>query len=169
MKRATAALFALVLLPTTALADAPPAHAAPAIAAPAVAADKATCVFKIIHASQGPTASMDPAINMLREDLKRPPFTAWNTFKVLARTPADLAEGATASFTTPDGHTALLTYSGHVLQKDRHAIKAILDLRGGTSAARTTFTLDEGGHFVVAGHKHQGGILIYAITCKTHG
>jgi hypothetical protein len=168
MKRATAALFALTLWSPAALADAPPA---PVGTAPAAlpAAETATCVFKVVHASQGPSPSMDPAINMLREDLKRPPFTAWNTFKVMARNQADLAKGATATFRTPDGHTAVLTYAGHLPRKDRHAIKAVLDLRGSTSAARTTLTLDEGGHFVVAGHKYQGGILIYAITCKTHG
>ena len=152
-----AALIALPALPS--LADNPPAPAKPG---------KALCVFKTVQALPDGDGTMDPAINMLREDLKRPPFTAWKTFKMLGRQEQELAEGATANYSTPDGRTASLTYSGHSVREGKHAIRVVFDIHGaGKSNAHTTLTLDEGGHFVVAGHKHQGGILIYAVSCKT--
>ena len=170
MKRALAAGLLSFSLVGGARAEGPPPAPAPAAAAAPtpVPVDQATCVFKTVHALPGGDGSMDPAINMLREDLRRPPFTAWKTFHVLGREERQLARGASATFSTPDGKTAELRYDGHVDRGTRHAIKAVLSMQGAKSAARTSLTLDEGGHFVVAGHKYQGGILIYAVTCRSH-
>ena len=35
------------------------------------------------------------------------------------------------------------------------------------STSKVTFALDEGGFFTVAGEGYSGGILIYALSCKT--
>lgn len=129
--------------------------------------DQATCRFKTVHALAGGDGSMDPRITMLREDLQKPPFTAWKTFRVLGDVEKRLSAGESASIDTPDGRTATLTYLGHDERGGKHAVRGQLGFRGEKSDTRTAFTLDEGGHLVVAGHKHQGGILIYAITCKT--
>jgi hypothetical protein len=143
----------------------------PALAEPTgTPAESAHCVFRTVHAlpgGAGSSASMDPQITALREDLARPPFTAWKTFKLLDSQEANLAEGASTNFSTADGRTAVVTYTGHGHRHGQHFIKGALEFLGGKSTVKTAFTLDEGGHFVVAGHKYQGGILIHSLSCQT--
>jgi hypothetical protein len=155
MRAPTVALvFAAGLVASPALADGPGGRAA--------------CAVDIIHARADGDGSIDPQLAGLAEDLKKPPFTSWKTFKRIDRKDAQLAEGASASFGTPGGGSGSLTYAGHLQRGGgRHAIKVVLDVPGGASNTRSHFTIDEGGHMMVAGLKYQGGILIYAVSCRT--
>lgn len=134
---------------------------------PAAAHGKASCNVDIIHARTDGDGTMDGQLAGLAEDLKKPPFTSWKTFKLLDKSTASLAEGGSAPFNTPTGGRGTLTYTAHGSRDGKHVIKLALEVPGNKSSTRSNVTLDEGGHVLVAGIKHQGGILIYAVSCKT--
>lgn len=69
-----------------------PAMAQPAQPAPAPANDTAECTYVEISATNAKDASIDPALKPLEKKLKKPPFTAWNSFKQLSSGPASLGK-----------------------------------------------------------------------------
>ena len=139
----------------------------PAWADPSSPNAKADCSVDVIHARTDGDGKIDGQLAGLAEDLKKAPFTNWKTFKLLDKSTASLAEGGSAPFNTPTGGRGSLTYTGHAHRGGKHAIKLTIEVPGEKSNTRSNVTLDEGGHILVAGIKHQGGILIYAVSCKT--
>lgn len=134
------------------------------LSAPALAdGGKAACTIDVIHARTDGDGSVDAQLAGLAEDLKKPPFTSWKTFKLLDKSSASLAEGASAPFNTPIGKAGSLTYAG----REQAKLKLTIEVPGEKSNTRSNVRLDDGGHLLLAGIKHQGGILIYAVSCKS--
>ena len=157
-------LLALALVPLAARAEGPAAPTAPAPAPKP--APPATCTLKIIQALATP-GEIDPKIKLLRAKLQEPPFNTWKTFKVLSEEGQSIASGASARYGAPEG-SVTVTYSEHkVKEGGKHAIKATMSVETGKSQTKTTFTLDEGKHFLTVGPKHGEGTLIYSLTCST--
>ena len=69
---------------------APAQQPAPAPAQPA--ADNADCSYVEITATNAKEAAFDPALKPLEKKLKKPPFTAWNSFKQLSSGAAALGK-----------------------------------------------------------------------------
>jgi hypothetical protein len=137
----------------------------------AARADSATCEVPIIHATSGGSATdIDPKIDLLKPYLSKPPFTAWHEFKMLDRKVLTLSDNAQAQFTLPNGRTATLTFLGHTGGPGEHRMRLRLLIDHPEKKHRvvdTTFVLDEGGVTLQGGTKHEGGVLILGISCKT--
>ena len=130
----------------------------------------AVCEVRVIHAlhdNQKP--AIDPAINMLRPYLEKPPFTAWSHFKLLDKSELVIERKKAGEFTLPNGKQATLTYRDHFIADDGdHRLRLQFGIREGThQVLNTTFVLDEGGVVLQAGQKFQDGLLILGISCKT--
>ena len=151
---AVALIFAAAGLgPRPALADEPNATA--------------KCMFKAIHALPG-NGGIDPRITRLRDYLLQPPFSSWHTFKLLSEKEAEIKEGASATYPLPHGKSASVVYKSHDQAGNaKHRVRGELTIEGPKATHTTGFALDEGGFFVVAGEKYEGGILIYSLSCQT--
>jgi hypothetical protein len=127
----------------------------------------ARCTLRVIHALPE-EGGVDPQLAPLRARLLRPPFLFWKSFRLLSAQEKLLKPASTVEYQLPDGRKATLLYAEHALgPRGRHVVRGSFHLEGARSTARTMFALDEGGSFLVAGAKHQGGIIIYAVSCTT--
>jgi hypothetical protein len=127
----------------------------------------ARCMLKVVHALPG-EGGIDPGITRLRPYLQQPPYTHWHSFKLLSQQEDEILPGATASYRLPDNRSAKVTYTEHGMSPGgKHLVRGVFHVEGPRASARTTFSLDEGGLFMVAGEKYNGGILIYSLSCKT--
>ena len=154
MRSAALVGAALVLCAAAARADEPPAP-------------PARCTLRVIHALPQP-GGIDPRLPHLRWRLSRPPFSDWHTFKLMSEEQKEIAPTGKVDYPLPDGRHAELVYAEHALGPNgRHIVRGSLTIAGPKSHARTMFALDEGGVLLVADARHQGGILIYALSCKT--
>jgi hypothetical protein len=145
--------------------------AAMLLAGGAARADSATCEIPIVHATPGGSGTdIDSKIELLKPYLSKPPFTAWHEFKMLDRKVLTLADNAQQQFTLPNGRTATLTFLGHTPGPGEHRMRLRLFIDHPEKKHRvvdTTFVLDEGGVTLQGGTKHEGGVLILGISCKT--
>ena len=137
----------------------------------AARADGATCDVPIIHALPGVGATqIDPKIDQLRPYLSKAPFTAWHDFRLLDRKQLTLQEGGAATFMMPDNRPATLTFLGHTAGPGEHRMRLRLVIEHPEKQHKvldTTFVLDEGGVVLNVGHRHDNGVLILAVSCKT--
>jgi len=131
----------------------------------------ATCDVPIVHALPGGGATqIDPKIDMLKPYLSKPPFTAWHDFRLLDRKMLTLQEGGSATFMMPDNRPATLTFLGHTAGPGEHRMRLRLIIEHPEKQHRvldTTFVLDEGGVVLTVGHRHDNGVLILGVSCKT--
>jgi hypothetical protein len=141
------------------------------LAGSAARAESATCDVPIIHALPGGGATqIDPKIDMLKAYLSKAPFTAWHDFRLLDRKWLTLAEGASSTFMMPDNRPATLTFLGHTAGPGEHRMRLRLVIEHPEKQHRvldTTFVLDEGGVVLHVGHRHDNGVLILGVSCKT--
>jgi hypothetical protein len=151
------ARFWLTAAVVTSLAGA--ASAQPKPTAPTV-----SCEFLEISATSGKTASIDPELEKLSKKFKKPPFSSWNTFKLLMKTNRTLEQRKAAVIDLKRGK-ATATLHGIVNQNSvRLAIS--LDDEKGKNIVNTTATF-AGGDYLVYGHSlpdNAGHML--ALTCK---
>jgi hypothetical protein len=134
------------------------------ISGSAGADESARCRFRVVHALPQEGA-VDGKLSELRERLGRAPFREWKTFKLLSEEERDLKPTEAADFALPGGRRAQILFAEHATEGGKHVVRGTLTLTGKKKETRTMFALDEGGPLLVAGHKHQGGILIYALSC----
>lgn len=157
--RRTAAplLFAgAVLAP---LAD---AGASDVVALDEAVADTVKVEVLVLHASnQG--KGVDPAIGKLPE-LGEPPFSSYDTYKLLSRTQLALKKDVAGASKLPNKSELEVTYKGPAPPVDktpRYALKASIKKPGGDSALRLLeVNAPAGKYFFVAGQPHEGGILV---------
>jgi len=145
--------------------------AAMLLAGGAARAETATCDIPIVHALPGAgDTKIDPAIDRLRPYLSKPPFTAWHDFRLLDRKTLTIEEGASQQFTMPNGRASTLTFLGHTGGSGHHRMRLRLWIDHPENKHRvidTTFVLDEGGVVLHVGQRHDSGILIVGVSCKT--
>jgi hypothetical protein len=125
-------------------------------------ADTVKVEVLVLHASnQG--KGVDPAIGKLPE-LGEPPFSSYNTYKLLSRSQLELKKNATGSTKLPNKSDLEVTYKGAAPPVDktpRYALKASIKKPGGDSALRLLeVNAPAGKYFFVAGQPHDGGILV---------
>jgi hypothetical protein len=145
--------------------------AAMLLAGGAARAEEASCDVPIIHALPGSGATqIDPKIDMLKAYLSKAPFTAWHDFRLLDRKTLTLQQGGSATFEMPDHRPATLTFVGHTAGPGEHRIRLRLVIEHPEKQHRvldTTFVIDEGGVVLNVGHRHDNGVLILGVSCKT--
>lgn len=126
----------------------------------------ARCKLQVVHATAG-EGPFDERLRPLEARLRRAPFREWKTFKLLQEDEREIKPTSSVEFTLPEARKAELLFAERAVGADgKKLIRGSLKLDGPKSAARTMFSLDEGGVLLLAGHKHDGGILIYALSCR---
>ncbi len=147
------------------LAAVPGAYAQPP-AAHAPAPSHATVEVMVLHATQQAGAgSIDPQIGNLPQ-LKKPPFSAYNTYKLLDRKAIGLDKGKPATYGMVNKRTLQITLED-VTADHRYRVAAAINQPGGSAYLKlleVTATANE--TFFVAGQSYQGGILVIGFTMK---
>lgn len=138
--------------------------AALAVSHTANATPQATLEVMVLHATMQPGAgSIDPTIGNLPQ-LRRPPFSAYNTYKLLAKQQLVLVKGTPATYTLVNGRVLQITLT-NVLPGPRYEIAAAINQPGGNAylnLLRVTTPPNE--TFFVAGQQYRGGVIIIGFT-----
>ena len=125
---------------------------------------QATLDILVLHATNQPgPGSIAPSIANMPQ-LKRPPFSAYNTYTQLARQSMTLVKGTPASYTLINGRIVQITLT-NVLPGPRYEISAAINQPGGgpyINLLRVTSPPND--TFFVAGQQYQGGVLVIGFT-----
>jgi hypothetical protein len=143
-------------------ASAEPQQQAPQQAPQAVAS--ANIEVMILHATNSDAgAGIDPAIGRLPA-LGQPPFSSFNTYKLLSRTPFLVNKSAPTTTKLPNDRVLQITLR-EVLQQSRFRIDTSINQPGGTTfLPLLSVTAPAGEPFFVAGQSYKGGMLVIGIT-----
>ena len=132
------------------------------LAQPAFAND-AECQYIEIATTNGKTGAIDPDLKALEKKLRKPPFTAWNTFKKLS--------SGTVALTKLKAETLKLKQgSASVLLRDRTEKRLELTVTVDNAAGKRVLEAKQASKagdwvlFVDTNAKDDGHIL--ALTCK---
>jgi hypothetical protein len=140
------------------------AHAQQPIAVQQGAQQQASMDILVLHATNQPgPGSIAPSIANMPQ-LKRPPFSAYNTYTQLARQSMTLVKGTPTSYTLINGRILQITLT-NVLPGPRYEISAAINQPGGgpyINLLRVTSPPND--TFFVAGQQYQGGVLVIGFT-----
>lgn len=119
----------------------------------------------VLHATNT-DGGIDPRIGSMPQ-LKKPPFSAYNTYKLIARNAIALTQAQPASTTLPNKRTLRTALTG-VLPNDRYRISTSISQPSPDAGTHNFLPLLEvtaksGETFFVAGQSYQGGILVVGI------
>ena len=155
-----AVLAGIASLAISSLADAQPI----ALQQGAPPPQQATLDILVLHATNQPgPGSIAPSIANMPQ-LKRPPFSAYNTYTQLARQSLTLVKGTPANYTLINGRIVQITLT-NVLPGPRYEISAAINQPGGgpyINLLRVTSPPND--TFFVAGQQYQGGVLVIGFT-----
>ncbi len=120
----------------------------------------------IIHATKGPEpGAYDPRIGDVSR-LKEPPFSSFNTYRLLDKQDFDLEGGKSRPVKLPNTRDLLVAYAGLTPDK-RHDVSASISQADGASYLKLLrVSASVGQTFFVAGQSFQGGNLVLAITLR---
>lgn len=151
---------ALLLAPRVALAGPPPRVAQ---------ADVVNCTIRSMHGLQAP-GGIDKRLAFLRKELKRPPFSAYRTIRLLAARQLEVPQNATKEEKLPTGKILKLTFKEKLLErKDQLRLRLHLSITPPKQTKflpGTLYTIADKGTLLVAGDSYQGGTLVVGITCQ---
>jgi len=161
---------------STAIAAGEPKPAAPkprAVASASASASASAQVvaqvpaeIMVLHATNT-DGGIDPSIGSLPQ-LKRPPFSAYNTYRLLGRHAITLTTARPDSTTLPNGRVLRTALKG-ALADGKYRVSASISRPQGDKAKEETFlpllevTATSGETFFVAGQSYRGGILVVGI------
>ena len=124
----------------------------------------AECEFLEFSGKSGDKPAIDGELQQLEKKLKKPPFSAWNQFKLLARSHKALAKRKTESIALKTGSaTATLV---EIVDKSKVRLTVTMDDARGKQVANNTATV-EAGDYVIYVHPlpHNEGHLL-SVSCK---
>ena len=121
----------------------------------------------ILHATNDGTG-IDPKIGKIPE-LSKPPFSSYNSYKLLDRPKIAVAQGAQSTVKLPNGRDMAVKLNnilapvkkGEVTRYDVSTI--IQNPRGNTFLPLLQVTAKAGEWFFVAGQTYKGGVLVIGI------
>ena len=163
--RFTASALTAAALGLALVSGAPAATAQDQAPPPAQAAQAAVSAeIVILHATNDGTG-IDPKVGQMPE-LAKPPFSAYNSYKLLERTKLSLAKGKPTTLKLPNQSTLQVSLKDVLAAKkkdepQRYVIGASIQQPGGDSfLPLLEVNAKAGENFFVAGQKHKGGILV---------
>lgn len=142
-----------------------------AVAAPvpgSAAAEEVRAEVMVLHAmKKAGEGSVDPKIGAMPQ-LGKPPFDAYNTFKLLDRKDVTLKKGASTVYPLVNGHKLDLVLLEKTTEKPpRFRIGAsIAPPKGEAFLKKIEVSAPVNEPFFVAGQSHAGGILVVGITVR---
>lgn len=158
--------FVAGVLPLLSLATAPAVAAAgPAAPAAPPASGPAPVTFAaevmVLHGTNA-GGGIDGRIGNLAQ-LKRPPFSAYDTYKLLTQTRTPLALNAESPSVLPDGGKVRMTIRQAVAPGRRKMAVTIQKPDGTVFLPLVEVTTGTDEAFFVAGYRHKNGILVIGI------
>jgi hypothetical protein len=124
-----------------------------------------TAEVMVLHATNE-GKGIDPGIGDLPE-LKKPPFSSYDTYKLLGKTNHKLAKGKEQDKKLPNDSKLLLTYKDLVPAKKNEPEKFAVGMKikkpDDTEFVSSTFHSPKGQYFFVAGPKYKNGVLVIGI------
>lgn len=158
-----------VLAHTSVMAEAAPAQGKPEPAKPDQAVQvKAEIV--VLHATNE-GKGIDPGIGPM-PDLLKPPFSAYDTYKLVEKVELELPKGTAKEKALPDGGKLSVTLTDLVLGKKkadvtRYVLSATIEKPGGKKfLPGLSVNAVQGEYFFIAGQKYNGGILVVGIRIR---
>lgn len=133
-----------------------------AIAQPAFAGD-ADCTYVEIAATNGKDASIDPALKPLEKKLKKPPFTAWNTFKQLQSGSASLTKNKAETIKLKEGASSLMLRDR---SEKRVELTVTMDGSDGKRVLEAKPAFKAGDWLLLVGTNAKDDGHILGLTCK---
>lgn len=133
------------------------------------AQDRATCTVLEIQASnQG--KGIDNALKPLAKKFKKPPFSSWNTFKLLKRHKKVAQQMKALSIKLVPGSTLSLLFrsaTSSKKKKDRLRLTFTIDDKNGKRKLESTMNLDSGDYYLVGGDSlSEDSVYILATACS---
>jgi hypothetical protein len=143
-------------------ADAPPAPPPP----PAKAAAAALVVnaeVVVLHATTVPGPGSVP---QGMPQLTKPPFSVFNTYRILDKKIIPLPVGNTGPYTLPNNRVLQVTFVNQTPDKRLHIRVAINQPGGNAYLKLLEVTAGPNETFFVAGQPYNGGVLVLGITLR---
>lgn len=158
----------LLLAAVVVLVGATPADARPKPRAAPASVDAELVTLHATQGTKGGRKGFDPRIGR-PEALTRPPFNAYNTYKLIKRSGAILAKGMSWKTKLPNGLDLLVSLESVIVPKKadeplRYVIKASV-ARAGTSAFEPLLQTETaaGEMIYMQARKHGAGIVVVGI------
>lgn len=132
------------------------------------AADQVQCTIRTAVGSEK-KGGIDKRLSKLRKQFSKPPFSAFKSIKLLSTRSLNIAQGAAQRTTLPNSKVLKLTFKERLLAQGKQRLRLHLSITKPKSRKflpGTLYTIADGGTLLVGGAQHQGGTLIFAITCK---
>ncbi len=118
----------------------------------------------VMHATQEAAGSIDPRIGSMPQ-LTKPPFSAYNAYKLLDKKIVPVERGKTASYALPNGRT--LQVSVEPQPNKLYKVSASISRpEGGAFLKLLEVTAAPNEPFFVAGQTYGKGSLVVAITIR---
>ncbi len=146
-----------------------PAGPPPPVRRMAQRAVSAQCVLTEILATND-HKGIDPKLEKLKAKLARPPFSAWDTFKLLKEPTAraDKDRAVTTALST-GGQVTILLKDKLVSQGGRPRLRVGVDMdaANGQRIVSTVVVFDSGESVLFGGEPYQNGTYILGLSCSS--
>ncbi len=120
------------------------------------------CTFLEIGATNGDKASIDADLRPLEKKLKRPPFSAWNVFRMQSRNDTELIRSKPETLTLKIGKAT-------VMLRDHSEKRVMLEISVDDAAGKRIIAMKpdipDGDWLVLGTNSNNDGHLL-ALTCK---
>jgi len=162
-----AAVVGLVPVATGARADPGPGERGPVQQPRPPAPASIASEVLLLHATNDNTG-IDPRIGRIPA-LGKPPFTAYNSYRLVARTPVPLARGRAENFRLPNGNELRLVYRDAMMpdrpgQLVRYLVAVSIHKPDGSAVLPLVeYNAEPGDWFWVRSQAYQGGRLFIGI------
>jgi hypothetical protein len=161
-------IFLAAGLAKDARGEAPPTARASG-AVKVAASDAVSCTARAILGEQKP-GGVDKRLKLLAKQFSKPPFSAYESLRLLEAKELTIAQAATQKTLLPTKKVLKLQFKEKLLVKGKVRLRMHLSITPPKAKAflpGTLFTIADGGTLLVAGDSYQGGTLIVGITCKS--
>jgi hypothetical protein len=125
----------------------------------------ANATLMVLLATQADGGAIDPAIGPMPQ-LAKPPFSAYNSYKLLEKASLHLEQGKPVTQALPNGRTLQVTLVEAKGEKRYRVAAAINQANGQAFVKLMEVTAVVGEPFFVAGQAYQGGTLVLGIALK---
>jgi hypothetical protein len=133
-------------------------------ARPARAEVTTSCEFFEISAKHGDKPVIDGELQPVEKKLKKPPFSAWNQFRLLTHAQKSLAKKKPESIGLRLGSaTATLI---EIVDKSKVRLTVTMDDAKGKQVGNTTATVEAGDHVIVVQELPNNEGHLLSLTCK---
>jgi len=120
----------------------------------------------VLYATMAPGAgSIDPALGKMSQ-LRKPPFSVFNTYRLLDKKVIPIELGRTGPYLLPNGRVLQVTFANPTQDRRFHVQVAIEQPGGKAYLKLLEVTAGANETFFVAGQPYKDGILVLGLTMR---